>query len=99
MTEITVICFAVFGGLAMNIFRLTEMANTPRAERPPTFRDPLFCVQFFLLPLIGGGLAYAYQASGITFNPILAINIGVSAPLILKTFANTVPPIGNNRID
>jgi len=91
--------FAVFGGFAINVLRLAELANTPRAERPETFSDPIYLVQFFGLPFIGGGLAYAYHLSGTMLSPILAINIGASAPLIFKTFGSAIPPIGPSKIN
>ncbi len=91
--------FAVFGGIAVNVLRLAELAQTPRSERPKTFSDPLYVFQFIALPIVGGGLAYTYQASGTILSPILAVNIGVSAPLILKSLASAIPPIGPRRVD
>jgi hypothetical protein len=79
--------------------RLIELANTPRVERPATFSDPLYVLQFIGLPLLGGGLAYTYHASGTILSPILALNIGASAPLILKNFASVIPPIGSRRVN
>jgi hypothetical protein len=91
--------FAVFGGLAINVLRLVELVQTPRSERPPTFSDPLYVFQFIVVPLLGGGLAYTYQASGTILSPILALNIGVSAPLILKTLASAIPPLGHRNVN
>jgi len=91
--------FAVFGGFAVNVLRLADLAQTPRIERPETFSDPLYVFQFIVLPLLGGGLAYTYQASGTILSPILAFNIGASAPLILKTLASATPVLGNRRVD
>jgi hypothetical protein len=90
--------FAVFGGLAINVLRLADLAKTPRSERPETFSDPIYLVQFFVLPFIGGGLAYAYHLSGTILSPILAINIGASAPLIFKSLGSAIPPIGPSKI-
>ncbi len=47
-----------------------------------------------IMCLVGGGLVCAYQASeGVDLNPILAVNIGASAPLILGALS------GQPRID
>jgi hypothetical protein len=92
-------CYAVFGGLAINVVRLVELVQMPRAERPATFSDPLYVFQFVVMPLIGGVLALAYQGSGAVLNPILAINIGASAPLILKNLASIVPSIGTRKVN
>ena len=91
--------FAVFGGFAANVIRLFDLVQTPRDERPKTFSDPLYSVQFVLLPFLGGVLAYAYQSGGTALTPILAINIGASAPLIFKTLASAAPPLGTRKVD
>ena len=90
--------FAVCGGFAINLLRLAELAQTPRTERPRTFSDPFYLLQFVVLPFLGGFLAYTYQASGTILSPILALNIGVTAPLILKNLASAIPPIGPRKV-
>jgi hypothetical protein len=91
--------FGLFGGLAINLLRLADLAHKPAAERPKTFSDIFYVIQFVTLPLLGGGLAYTYHASGTMLSPILALNIGASAPLILKNLASALPPIGTQRIN
>jgi hypothetical protein len=91
--------FAVFGGFAVNLFRLAELAQTPQTERPRTFSDPLYVLQFAVLPFLGGGLAYAYQTGGTILSPILAVNVGASAPLIFKNLASALPPLGNRKVN
>ena len=41
--------------------------------------------------IIGGVLAWVYWYNGEPLGPILAMNIGVSAPLIVKAMAKTAP--------
>jgi len=89
MNEVSAFAFGTVGGLLINVIKLAELADRPRIERPPTFSDPFWVFQFFALPLVGGVLAYVYQADGVALKPLLAMNIGVSAPLILKTLAAT----------
>ena len=91
--DFNLFCFAVFGGLAVNLLTLLELRHLPRIERPDTFRDPLYTLHFFIVPLCGGVLCLAYVAGG-TVSPLLAINVGASAPLILKSFAAVIPPTG-----
>jgi len=90
--------FAFFGGLAINALRLFEIAKLPIPERPKTFSDWLYALQFFGTRLIGGVLALAYSMSGTALTPILAVNIGASAPLILKTFASVPREIRPKRV-
>ena len=91
--------FAVFGGFAVNVLRLADLAQIPVSERPKPFSDPFYILQFIALPLLGGGLAYTYQASGTILSPILALNIGVSAPLIFKNLASAVPALRPQRVN
>ncbi len=81
---------AIFGGFSVNFLRLVELANIPKTERPD-FKDPLYLLQFFILPLLGAGLVYVYMASGNNLTPLISLNIGVSAPLILKSLAAAAP--------
>lgn len=99
MNELFIPLFAFFGGIAINILSLTELRNIPRPDRPETFSDPLYSLWFFGVPLLGGMLAYAYQISGSNLTPIIAINVGASAPLILKSFAAAIPQATTRRID
>lgn len=41
----------------------------------------------------------AYQESSVQLSPILSINIGASAPLLLSKFAHTLPDISPGKID
>ncbi len=93
-----VFVFGLFGGFAINCLRLFELVHLPRSQRPDTFSDWLYLLQFLVLPILGGGLAYAYDASGTSLSPILAVNIGASAPAIFKSFASVVPHIGPRNV-
>ena len=91
MTTLTAFGYGFLGAFLLNIVRLAELANTPRIQRHPTFSDWLWVVQFLGLPVVGGALAWAYHADGANLKPLLAMNIGLSAPLILKAMAVVAP--------
>jgi hypothetical protein len=91
MTILAAFGYGFLGAFLLNIVRLAELANTPKIERHPTFSDWLWIVQFLGLPLVGGALAWAYHADGANLKPLLAMNIGLSAPLILKAMAAIAP--------
>ncbi|UUZ64661.1 hypothetical protein LP417_06945 [Polaromonas sp. P1-6] len=82
--------FAAAGALAVELLKLAEVRNIPKHERPD-LKEFLYWVPFLILPLIGAGLAYVYIVSEIVLKPILAVNIGISAPLIIRTMASSVP--------
>jgi len=46
---------------------------------------------FLILPIPGDGLAQFYISSKKILNPILAVNMGFSAPLILRALAQINP--------
>jgi hypothetical protein len=82
--------YAFFGALALKLLELTELAKISRANRPD-LTDIIYWVPYAIMPIVGGGLAFAYVASSVEMKPMLAINVGVSAPLILRAMAQLNP--------
>lgn len=95
----SIIGWSVFGGFAINALRLFDLQKNSQAERGAILRQPLYWIQFFILPLIGGGVACAYDSSGSHLNAILAVNIGASAPAILKSLASAAPSKPSGSIE
>ena len=90
--------YAFLGGIAVNLLSLTELRSIPKPKRPETFSDWIYCLWFFGVPIVGGFLAYVYQNSDVSLTPLLAVNIGASAPLILKSIAAVAPKFGEPKI-
>lgn len=84
------IIYAAFGGFAINLLNLIELRNVPK-ERRPDFKDWLYWLTFLAWPFLGAGLAFVYLQSNMKLEPILALNVGLSAPLILKSMASANP--------
>lgn len=82
--------FAFFGALGIKLLELAELHKIPKVDRPD-LKDWLYWVPFLLLPFLGGGLAQAYISSDTQLSPILAVNVGVSAPLVLRAMAQINP--------
>lgn len=78
------------GAFAIKLLELAELHKIPQVERPD-LKDWLYWLPFVILPLLGGGLAYVYISSNTALSPILAVNVGVSAPLILRAMAQAIP--------
>lgn len=91
MTALAAFGYGFLGAFLLNIVRLAELANKPKIERQPTFSDWLWVVQFLGLPVVGGALSWVYHADGVNLKPLLAMNIGLSAPLMLKAMAAVAP--------
>lgn len=91
------IIFAAVGALAAQVLGLLELKNIAKANRP-NLRDFWYWFPFAISPLLGGGLSYVYLKSGVDLKPLVAINVGIAAPLILRSMAElkTPPPIHNS---
>jgi len=81
---------AGFGGAIVNVLQLLELKNIPKPERPD-FKDVFYWLPFVIWPIIGAVLAYAHEESGTKLSPLLAMNIGLSAPLIIRSMADANP--------
>lgn len=82
--------FAMGGAFSIKLLELAELHKLPAVERPD-LKDWVYWVPFVVLPILGGGLAYVYVSSDTFLSPILAVNVGVSAPLMLRAMAQVSP--------
>ena len=92
-----IIWYAIGGGFAPKILELCELHKTPKLERPD-LKDWAYWIPFIGIPLLGGGLAQVYIASDTALTPLLAANIGVSAPLMIRAMAE-VNPLQGGQVD
>ena len=90
------VSFAAFGGLCINLFSLLELRWVPKAKRPD-LTDLFYWAPFVAWPAVAAVLAFAYVSSGIELTPIVSINVGASAPLILRSMAQATPPLDLSR--
>jgi len=84
------VLFAVCGALSIKLLEIAELAKVPKALHPD-FHSIIYWLPYAIMPLLGGGLAYMYVMSGVDLKPILAVNVGISAPLILRSMAEANP--------
>jgi len=91
------VLFAIFGAIGMQLLTLVEIKDIPKAERPD-FKDIFYWLPFVVSPILGGGLALAYIYPADVLKPLVAINVGVSAPLILRSMAS-FNPLGKESIN
>ncbi len=75
------------GGALAELLKWYQLKESPNL--PEYARKPMYWVLTGLMILAGGVLVVVY---GVTpSNPLLALNIGLSAPLLLKGLAASVP--------
>ena len=84
------IYLAAFGALGVQLLALMELFKVQKNRRPD-FRNIIYWLPFLIHPLLGAGLGYVYFGDEIQVDRMLAIHIGISAPLIIRTMATVVP--------
>jgi hypothetical protein len=83
--------YGMFGGVLAELLGLWKL-KTQVTALPPYLRSPFYWVVTILMILAGGGLVWVYNKSGLDLTPIIAVNIGASAPLIIGSLAQSKPP-------
>ena len=85
------ILYGLGGGILAELSGLYKL----RQQALPDFlKSPFYWVTTIAMIGAGGGLVSAYIGSGSQLSPILAVNLGASAPLIIGSLANQIPPVG-----
>ena len=84
-------CFAAFGALATKLLAFSDACELGKrwVLRARSFT---YWLPFFIRPVVGAGLAVTYMMSGNDLSPIVAVNVGISAPLILQAMVDRKVP-------
>ena len=90
----TSVIIGCLGGLAIDALNLMELQNIEPSKRP-NFKDFFYWLPYIAWPLLGGLLAFLYEASDTHLKPIIAFQVGVTAPLIIKAMAGAIPKQAN----
>lgn len=90
--------YGVFGGLVSEIVGLYKFRRF--SKLPVWLRLRSYWIITSLMILSGGILVCIYIKSDIELTPILAVNVGISAPLILGRLADEgLPSEPSDKID
>lgn len=89
----------VLGGIFGELVNLFKLRQQPVNMLPVWIRSPWYWTLTLLMILSGGGLVAIYLQSNFQVAPILAVNIGASAPLILGTLIAQVPAIPPGNVN
>jgi hypothetical protein len=96
----SVFVLGIVGGCLAELLKWYQLRES--TSFPAYAKSPVYWVISGLMVLVGGALAVIQGVEG--SKPLLALNIGISAPLILKGLAAAVPseaqpkgPVGASR--
>ncbi|MBC6401709.1 MAG: hypothetical protein GDA42_11455 [Ekhidna sp.] len=78
------------GGLVLNIYNLIESTKLPDVEEPSL--DTFYWLTFFFWPLLGLLFVHVYLLSGMDIDGLIALQVGLTSPLILKGLISSQPP-------
>jgi len=93
---ISAFAFGFVGGLAVNIIRLYTISQSPKEDRP--LFDAVYFAQFSLLAVLGGVVAVAHSLDQ-PIKPLIAFNVGVSVPALIKAGTITKSRVGTIKSD
>ena len=87
------------GGCASEALKWYRIREELHKGVPAYAKSWLYWTVTGIMATMGGLLVFAYQVSDeVSLSPILALNIGASAPLILGTLAGRIPHIDPGRV-
>lgn len=87
------------GGAAAEILQWFRLRKELHRGVPDWARHWLYWIITFVMVGFGGLLVFIYQASNVEISPIIAFNIGASAPLILETLIGQAPQARRDAVD
>ena len=90
--------YGVLGGAFGESLGLFRIRRQHPSKWPKYMRYPTYWAITLLKVIIGGALVAVYDASHATFTPILAVNVGLTAPIIIQALARQAP-LEPGRVD
>jgi hypothetical protein len=93
----TILGFA--GGFLAELLRWFDLRYSLHQGLPDWSKSALYWTITFLMACAAALLVYVYVISGTKLNPILALNIGASAPLLLGKLIQQSPPTNPGSVN
>jgi hypothetical protein len=84
MSPVETLLWGGFGAFAAEAVNWSNLRHLLPSEYPYWVRSPLYYVISGVMVALAAVITYAYARSGTTLNPLLAIQVGASAPLIIR---------------
>ena len=89
----TELWFGLAGGALAEVLGLWKMRQVAAAELPHYLKSPFYWCMTVAMVAVGGVVAFIYVQSGIILSPLLAVNVGASAPLIIGSLTAAPPKV------
>ena len=86
------VAIALLGGASMQILYIIEGLNAPK-DRRPDYKSVTYYLGILFNILLSGILGYVYFDEETVMNKVVYFHVGLSAPLILRTLASTLPQV------
>jgi hypothetical protein len=83
--------YGICGGVAAELVGLYKLRTQAPSAFPLYLRTKFYWLVTVGMILAGGGLVWIYHQSGLDMKPIIAVNIGASAPLIIGALTQSKP--------
>ncbi len=85
--------YGILGGFLAELFGLFKLRQQAPKDLPVWLKSPFYWVVTVAMIAAGGLLVTVYLKSGIDLKPIIAVNVGASAPLIIGTLVAQTPSL------
>jgi len=86
------ILISTLGGLAVQLLYVIDGMKAPK-DRAPDFKSVSYYIGIVFNIALSAILGYVYFDEDQHLNKIVYFHIGLSAPLILRTLATTIPEV------
>lgn len=86
------VIISALGGISIQLLYLIDGLNAPK-DRRPDFQSLSYYLGILCNVAISVILGYVYFDDAQKLNKIVYFHIGLSAPLILRTLATTIPEV------
>jgi hypothetical protein len=91
--------YGLLGGALAEVLGLFKLRQQAPGSLPGFLRSTFYWIVTVAMLCAGGGIVVVYFKSGISLNPLLAVNVGASAPLIIGSLVAQTPSISLGKVD
>lgn len=91
--------WGLFGGFLAELLGFWKLRCEASETWPSWLKTKTYWVITFGMVAAGGGVVIMYLRSHIELSPLLAVNVGASAPLIIGALVSQVPKLPPGKVD